>query len=242
LITLHELEAVLPTITEVYLALGNHPEETSVWIKLIRNARSTNQKVYGILDNWVNYESRIGSFDVDEYIVFDRYAHEYVKSIKPNSQVSTLPNDYLARMKKEVKSLSNSGSKVLILGGRENDYSFSIFNRMHLDPNCMCQQIVKIKAAFPNHVLVLRLHPATRISTECSESDLVKKMLLEGSLEISDSLQSLGAALARASMVFGPHGYALFMSDQLGFITYKTTYTNEKWRGPQFSSFDFSKI
>ena len=241
-ITLPELTEVLPTLTEVYLALGNHPEVTSAWVELIRNARAPKLKVYGVLDNWVDYESRIGAFQVDEYVVFDSYAHQYVQAVVPNSQVSIFPNSYLSSLEKEVKSLRSLNSAILILGGRQNDYSFSNFNRLHMNQNCVCEQIARINRAFPNYLIILRLHPATQLPAECSESIFIRKMLLEESLEISDSFQSLGAALSRVSVVFGPHGYALFMSAQMGFETYSTTYTNVKWRGPQFSSFNFFEI
>jgi hypothetical protein len=162
--------------------------------------------------------------------------------VVPNSQVSTFPNSYLTHLEQEVNGLESSSSAILILGGRQNDYSFSKFSRLHLDENCLCEQIAKINQAFPNYLIILRLHPATQFSAECGESSLIRKMLLEQSLEISDSFQSLGTALARVSKVFGPHGYALFMSHLMGFETYSTTYTNDKWHGPQFSNFDFFEV
>ncbi len=241
LIARGELIEAIPQITEVYLALGR-PEETSSWFDFLRSASRINCKIYGVLDNWVDYESRIGVFPIDEYLVFDRHAHEYANSIVSNSRITISRNVYLSLLEQEIDSLRTSNTAILILGGRDNNYSISMFSRLHQSESCVCDQITKINHVYPDFTIILRLHPATQLSGECLESASIQKMLLEGVLEISDPFQSLGAVLARVSIVFGPHGYALFVSHSMGFETYRTTDTNEKWHGPQFPSFVFSSI
>jgi len=231
-----ELIDALSKAKDVYVALGN-PAETKEWFGILEDVSHPAQKIYGVLDNWVNYEMRIAGFPVDELIVFDEYARVHLNSILPGRPVSLKRNYYLARLEKDFHDFRREPSKVLLLGGRENEYSIPLYPPIHAEHSCVCMQIMNINRTFPAASVSYRPHPAVVLSSTCRDSDIVKHLVSAGLFEISDPLKSLGKELAGVSVVFGPHSYALYVSQELGLDTYATTVANEKWHGPKFKSF-----
>jgi hypothetical protein len=233
-----DIPKFLSEAQEVYIALGRDTSETKKWFTFLTHVKTSKHRLIGVLDNWVHYEERVSDFQLDEFIVFDSYADKYARSILPTSQISTVTNHYLSSLKEEVYALRVSNKSILLIGNRPNDYSFSKLAPTHLKIPCVCAHLARISSIYSGYSITYRAHPANRLSLECRNSRAIQELLNRDVLEISDPLESLGSVLARSSIVFGPHGYALFMSQELGLETYQTTRSNEKWHGPQFAEIE----
>jgi hypothetical protein len=213
--------------------LGSTPSNfESVVVPALKNLEGFPSQTVLVLDNWVNYESRIAGLTPDSVIVFDEYAQKYASAVfhKCPNGVVQVNNYFLDDCKKRFLDKFQPKNRILFIEVPFNSFTDYTFSEGY--SFCICNQLNRLCEQFPNMQIVYRRHPSG-VNIDCFERfnidfpNLGQQIVLSENNDILDDLVNAG-------FVVGLPSYALFLAQSLGLQVFSAEDTNENWHGPLF--------
>ena len=187
-----------------------------------------------VLDNWVNYESRLNGLNPDSVIVFDEYAQEHASRIFCNSPggVVQVRNYFLEDCIKGYQEKAKSEGRILFIEVPLNN--FTSYTNINENSYCICNQLRAICERFQNRQILYKRHPSG-MGVDCFTMFGVKFPHFADRMELSENFDLLDD-FANSEFVVGLPSYALFLAQKLGMKVFVAEGTNEEWHGPLFES------
>lgn len=222
-------------IEENTIFLGSTPSNfESVVIPTLRNLEGLPSQKVLVLDNWVNYESRIIGLIPDSVIVFDEYAHRYASQVFHNSPhgVVQVKNYFLEDCKRRFQEEFQPKNRILFVEVPFN--SFTNYRFSEGNSFCICNHLVRLCEQFHNKKIIYRRHPSG-VHINCFERFKIDFPKLGHQIVLSENSEILDDFI-NADFVVGLPSYALFLGQSLGLQVFSAEDTNENWHGPLFES------
>ncbi len=185
-----------------------------------------------VLDNWVNYESRLNGLNPDSVIVFDEYAQKHASRVFCNSPGGVLQvrNYFLEDYSKRYQKKDKSEEWILFIEVPFN--SFTTYANSDGYSYCICNQLLAICKRFQNRKILYRRHPSG-FGVDCCTKFGVDFPHFADRLELTENIDLLDD-FAKSEFVVGLPSYALFLAQELGIKVFVAEATNMEWHGPLF--------
>lgn len=224
-----DLKIFSPEIDEIFLAgtVGDQFNQISIVEEIQREFAV---KIFYVFDNWVNYAERFKNCKIENAVVFDDYARDFVlKTFGRNIDLEIKPNEYLRNIREEVEqTVGVSQETILFLGNRINDFTTYTPGVHGLE--CFCTAVDLVSVKFPKAPIVFRPHPGSGLGSCAS--------LLASTCDYFQiSSASLAFELSRSRLVIGNPTYALYIASELGIPVASLNPSNEFWGGPIFPDY-----
>lgn len=187
-----------------------------------------------VLDNWVNYESRLNGLNPDSVIVFDEYAKKHAAGIFCDSPggVRQVRNYFLEDCSNRFQKKSKSDEQILFIEVPFNN--FTTYTYTDGNSYCICNQLLAICKRFENKQILYRQHPSG-MGVNCFKKFGVEFPNFADRIELSQNLDILDD-FANSEFVVGLPSYALFLAQEIGMKVFVAEETNKEWHGPLFES------
>jgi hypothetical protein len=222
-----------PSANTIFLGASPLNLELTVIPTLKKLEKVPCQKIL-VLDNWVNYESRLNGLNPDSVIVFDDYAQEHASRIFCDSPggVVQVRNYFLEGCSKRYQEKVKSEGRILFIEVPLN--KFTSYTNTNGDSYCICNQLLAICERFQNRQILYRRHPSG-MGVDCFTRFGIKFPHFADRIELSENFDLLDD-FANSEFVVGLPSYALFLAQKLGVKVFVAEGTNEEWHGPLFES------
>lgn len=224
-----DLKKFSSEIDEIFLAgtVGDQFNQISIVEEM---QREFDVKIFYVFDNWVNYAQRFKNCKIENAVVFDDLAGDFVlETFGPNINLEIKPNEYLRNIREEVEQTGGVRQEtVLFLGNRINDFTTYTPGVHGLE--CFCNAVDLVLVKFPKAPIVFRPHPGSGVGSCAS--------LLESTCDnFQISSASFAHELSRSKLVIGNPTYALYIASELGIPVASLNPSNEFWKGPTFPDY-----
>ncbi|MEI6051940.1 MAG: hypothetical protein WCQ44_04505 [Opitutaceae bacterium] len=186
-----------------------------------------------VLDNWVNYESRLFGTEPDSVLVFDSHAREYACRIftQDSTNVRQAKNYYIEESQQRFILLKKEVKNILFIEVPFNQ--FTTYSTLEGSSYCICRHLLKLCKDFPDHKIIYRSHPSGD-SPDCFTKFGLDFPGYASRVELSNNLEII-EDFAVSEFVVGLPSYALFLAQELGLRAYVVESTNGNWHGPKFN-------
>lgn len=228
-IRFEDLKIFSSEIEEIFLAgtVGDQFNQISIVEEI---NREFGVKIFYVFDNWVNYAQRFKNCKIENVVVFDDLARDFVlKTFGSNINLEIKPNEYLRNIREEVQK--NGGVRketILFLGNRINDFTTYTPGVHGLE--CFCKAVELVSVKFPEAPIVFRPHPGSGVGSCAS-------FFAATCDYFQISSDSLAHEFSRSKLVLGNPTYALYIASELGIPVGSLNPSNEFWEGPMFPDY-----